>query len=109
MLCTLGLLGVAMAPDPGRKQAGARLGQELIPRTATGPCKSTRTRTNTHTGTHTRHHTVGHRTIPQGFNVPLDVRLPLPHSTQSDTRMPTYTPPSLHASPPWLAWFMQGG
>lgn len=43
LLCTLGLPGIAISTDPGREQAGARLGQELIPSTAIGPCMSTHT------------------------------------------------------------------
>lgn len=74
LFCTLGLPGRAISPDPGTEQAGARLGQKLLPSTATGLRMSTHT--NTHTGT--RHHTVGHRATPQGFALPLDGSLLLP-------------------------------
>lgn len=37
LLCTPGLPGIAVSPDPGREQAGASLGQKLIPNAATGP------------------------------------------------------------------------
>lgn len=97
LLCTPGLPGRAISPDPSRVQAGARLGQELIPSAATGSCMSTRTHTNTHMGKHTSSHSGTWNYTPR-LHCPTGWE-PAPPPTA-----PSPTSSGLHAFLPRLGW-----
>lgn len=71
LFCTPGLAGTAISPDPGGEQAGARLGQELIPSATTGLYISARAHTHTeHTHTETQTSHSGTQGYTPGFHGP---------------------------------------